>query len=155
MLSTCSCIPAPEPGTYAALSECLFNQSLTRTQEAQPRSSRSSLCRERASETGVGDSTVFHHPRQAPTRPTCIRDTLAAGFVLSSHEVEFRVWVPFASDPSPFPRCACDHKVLELQISNHRFQSPVHACLQDSAGGWGLGRFSYPSLRQSVSMEKL
>lgn len=155
MLSTCSCIPAPEPGTYAALSECLFNQSLTRTQEAQPRSSRSSLCRERASEKGVVTVLCSIVPgRPPPVQPALgTLQQLDLFSPLMRWNSEF--WSLLPQIPPHFLGCACDHKVLELQISNHRFQSPVHACLQDSAGRWGLGRFSYPSLRQSVSMEKL
>lgn len=59
-------------------------------------------------------------PGRPSTRPTC-KDTLSAGFLLSSHEVEFRSLVPFASDPSPFPR-SC---LWPLRASNWNFKPQI------------------------------
>lgn len=54
-----------------------------------------------------------------PIHSTVIKDTLLTGLVLSSHEVEVRNVVPFASNPSPFPRWC----LWPLKASNYRFQN--------------------------------
>lgn len=96
MSSTCHCLPATEPGTCLALSKCLLNRSLTRKQEAQD-----SLWREKAIEKGVnGISYCIFPGSPPPPHSTCLKDTQSTGFVLYSHEVEFRSLVPFASKHS-------------------------------------------------------